>query len=199
VLERNKIKIQNPNIIKLYIHSVNCMSYFVMIHLKTTSSCSRLHVGLVILCCYETSWRWQLGAETCSSYHFTWGVFRDSCFILFFLVYFVGWYIECKEIHGMNKVILVSNNPCDPLPLNPQPGFVGCQADNLCSISHMYNPALHRGIALPVLVAIYMHSNTQQTVTGNCVTDTEWLCTRGCLMTGAVHSAVLRHVITSYR
>jgi len=75
VSEQNKIKTQNPNVIKLYITSVNSMSYFVMINLKTTSSCSRLHVGLVILCCCETPWRWHLGAETCSSWHFTWSSF----------------------------------------------------------------------------------------------------------------------------
>jgi len=82
VSEQNKIKSQNPNVIKLHITSVNSMSYFVMINLKATSSCCRLHVGLVILCCYETPWRWHLGAETCSSWQFTWSVFCDYCFIV---------------------------------------------------------------------------------------------------------------------
>jgi hypothetical protein len=94
----------------------------------------------------------------------------------------------------MNNVILGSNNPCD----HP-PGVGGSYTDNHCALSHMSNTALHSGTARPVLVASYMHSNTQQTVTGNCVTDTHRLCTRGCLMTGAVHSVVLCHVITSYR
>jgi len=90
VSEQNKIKIQTPNVIKLYITSVNSMTYFVMINWKTTSSCSSLHVGFVILCFYETPWKWQLGVETCSNWHFTWSVFCDSCYIAFYSVYFVG-------------------------------------------------------------------------------------------------------------
>jgi len=192
VSEQNKIKIQTPNVIKHYISSVNSMIYFVMVNWKTTSSCSRLHVGPVILCCYETPWRWRLSAETCSSWHFTWSVFCDSCFVVFYSVHFVGWYIEYKEIHDINNVILASNSP------RGTPGVGGSQTDNHCAVSHMCNIALHSGIERPVLVPSYMHSNTQQTVTGNCVTDTHRLCTRGCLMTGAVHSVVLRHVTTSY-
>jgi len=171
------------------------MSYFVMINSMTTSSCSSLHVGLVILYCYETPWRWHLGAETCSSWHFTWSVFCDSCYIVFYSVYFVRWCIEYKEIHEMNNVILGSSNPCE---LPPPSGVGGSQTGNDCAVLHMCKTALHSATACPVLVASYMHSNTQQTATGNCVTDTHRLCTRVCLMTGAVHSVVLRHVTTSY-
>jgi len=93
----------------------------------------------------------------------------------------------------MNNVILVINRPYEP-----PPGVVGSQSDNHCAVPHMCNTPLHSGTERPVLVASYMHGNTQQTVTGNCVTDTHRLCTRVCLMTGAVHSVVLRHVTTSY-
>jgi len=89
VSEQNKINFQNPSVIKLYITSVNSMSYFVMINLKATNSCSMLHVGLAILCCYETPWRWHLCAETCSSWQFRWGVFCDKCFIVFYTVKFL--------------------------------------------------------------------------------------------------------------
>jgi hypothetical protein len=97
----------------------------------------------------------------------------------------------------MNNVILGRNSHCEPPP--PLSGVGGSQTDNHCAVSHMCNTALHSGTARPVLVASYMHSNTQQTVTGNCVTDTHRLCTRGYLLTGAVHSVVLLHVTTSYR
>jgi hypothetical protein len=121
-------------------------------------------------------------------------VFCDSCVSVF---YSVGWYRECKKIHDMNNVTIVRNSHCNH-PHPPPTGVDGSQTDNHCAVSHMCNIALHSGTAHPVLVASYMHSNTQQTVTGNCVTDTHWLCTRGCLMTGAVYSGVLRHVTTSH-
>ena len=91
------------------------MSYFVMINLKAISSWSRLHVGLVILCCYETPCRWHLCAETCNGWQFTWSVFCDSCSTVFYSVHFVGSYSECKETHGMNNVILA----IDSLTPNP--------------------------------------------------------------------------------
>jgi len=54
------------------------------------------------------------------------------------------------------------------------------------------------GTVRPVVVASCVHNITQQTVTGSCVTDTHRLCTRGCLVTGAMPSVMLRHVTTSY-
>ena len=127
---------------KFQIILVNKHVKFLMTNLKATSSWSRLHVGLVVLCCYETPWRWHLCAETCSSWHFTWSVFCDSCSVVYCWAHFVGWYSECKEIHNMNNEILVSNCPCDP---PPPPEFCGSQADNNCAISHMCNTALHTG------------------------------------------------------
>ena len=145
------------------------MSYFLMINFKATSNCSRLHVWLVILCWYETAWRWHLCAKTCSSWHFTWSVFCDSCFIVFYWVHFVCRYIECNEIHSMNSVILVSNSPVTP------PRLVALRLTT--TVLYHTCATLHctLGTARPVLVASCVHNNTQQTVTGICVTDTHRL------------------------
>ena len=145
---------------KFHITLFNKHVIFLMIQLKATSSCSRLHVGLVILCCYETPWRWQLCAETCSSWHCAWSVFCDSCFIVFYWVHFVGWYIECKEIHDMNNVISVNNSPCD----TPH-GWWLSGRQPLCCITHVQHCIAHWVLRVrTVLVASYVHNSTLVTV-----------------------------------
>ena len=33
-------------------------------------------------------------------------MFYDLCFILFYLVHFVDKFVECKNMHGMNNILL---------------------------------------------------------------------------------------------
>ena len=55
----------------------------------------------MILCCYSVPWGWHLGGKTCSRWQLTCIVFYDLCFIVFYLVHFVGKYIAfINEVCG---------------------------------------------------------------------------------------------------
>jgi len=94
----------------------------------------------------------------------------------------------------MNNIILARNSLCD----SPRPGLAARRLTSTVLYHTSAKPYYALDIARPGLVVSCVHNNIRQAVIGNCVIDTDRLCTAGCLMTGGVYSVMLHHVTTSY-
>jgi len=94
----------------------------------------------------------------------------------------------------MNNIILATNSLCD----SPRPGLAALRLTSTVLYHTSAKPRCAMDSARLVLVVSCVQNNTWQAVIGKSVTDTDRLCTAGCLMTGGVHSVMLHHVTTSY-